>query len=662
VPGAEVRRFLEALIDHPEASKQLKARAETAREAFAPSAPRPRRTPAPRTRGKAGKMTAEQIEKVLPPAVPNPQPFVPGRPAFRTLRGYSIDPALTTKLETAPISQVTFKVPWETLKPGPVGEYLEVIDFDPASGCFYEPVDLDHPSILAQDGLAPSEGTPQFHQQMVYAVASLTIKNFERALGRRSLWSPRRNPPGLHPKNDSYYVQRLRIYPHALREQNAYYSPVKVGLLFGYFRAEEAAFSDHVPGGMIFSCLSHDIIAHEVTHALLDGLRARLAVPSGPDVPAFHEAFADIVAIFQHFTHEDVVLAALQKSGGRIRYASLLTDLAAQFGHTTGSPNALRSAIDPTETPLAYDRVVESHQRGSSLVTAVFEAFTTVFERKTRRYLRLATGGSGILPPGDLPDDLKRVLAEEAAKLARQFLNICIRAVDYCPPVDLELGEYLRAIITADHDLVTDDPWGYREAFIDAFRRRRIFPPDVRNLGEDALLWDAPASPIQRDELNYSRLNFVGDPGRAVGPQERLDQATAIGRLVTRLDLREQFGLCPPDAKGMSAPRVHSVRTTRRVGPDGQILFDLVAEVTQRREAPLGDGAMEFFGGCTVIFGPEGDVRYIVRKHATSDTRWTRQRDFADSAEGRRLWERSGDVVQARTAMLFRLLDTAEAG
>ena len=51
-------------------------------------------------------------------------------------------------------------------------------------------------------------------------------------------------------------------------------------------------------------------------------------------------------------------------------------------------------------------------------------------------------------------------------------LNICIRALDYCPPVDLVFGEYLRALITADADLVPDDKHGYRTAFIEAFRNR----------------------------------------------------------------------------------------------------------------------------------------------------------------------------------------------
>jgi hypothetical protein len=67
-----------------------------------------------------------------------------------------------------------FKLPWEQLDPGPVGECLEVVDYDPVGKRFYEPVDLNQPYILAQDGLAPSEGTPQFHQHRVYEAVRRT--------------------------------------------------------------------------------------------------------------------------------------------------------------------------------------------------------------------------------------------------------------------------------------------------------------------------------------------------------------------------------------------------------------------------------------------------------------------------------------------------------
>jgi hypothetical protein len=171
------------------------------------------------------------------------------KPVFRFLRGYALDPSLRSHLQTAPISTVIFKVPWEPLHAGPVGEYLEVVDYDPASKCLYEPVDLEDLWLLVQNGYAPSEGVPQFHQQTVYAVASLTIRHFERALGRKALWRPR---IVSDEHDDSHYVPKLRIYPHALREANAYYSPQKIALLFGYYAASDDDPADHLPDGTVF--------------------------------------------------------------------------------------------------------------------------------------------------------------------------------------------------------------------------------------------------------------------------------------------------------------------------------------------------------------------------------------------------------------------------
>ena len=52
-----------------------------------------------------------------------------------------------------------------------------------------------------------------------------------------------------------------------------------------------------------------------------------------------------------------------------------------------------------------------------------------------------------------LSDALVKAIAQEASDVAAQFLNVCIRAIDYCPPADMEFGEYLRALITADGDM-----------------------------------------------------------------------------------------------------------------------------------------------------------------------------------------------------------------
>src|SRR5216117_1580528 len=120
---------------------------------------------------------------------------------------------------------------------------------------------------------------------MVYAVAMTTITNFEKALGRKALWAPRKGQKN----KPEQFVRRLRVYPHALREANAYYSPEKKALLFGYFPASAVDPGRNLPGGTVFACLSHDIIAHETTHALLDGMHRRFIEPSNPDTLALHE-------------------------------------------------------------------------------------------------------------------------------------------------------------------------------------------------------------------------------------------------------------------------------------------------------------------------------------------------------------------------------------
>src|SRR5262245_52368780 len=165
-------------------------------------------------------------------------------PPKRRLRVYALDPSVAKNFDSVMVNETTLVVPWddqpdtpEPLRPGPVGEYLEVLDVDPASDRIYDPVDLNDKKLLAQDGLAPSEGNPQFHQQMVYAVAMTTIRHFEQALGRRALWAPHYSH-GKGSRRIDREVPRLRLFPHALRTDNAYYSPDKKAILFGYFPSE----------------------------------------------------------------------------------------------------------------------------------------------------------------------------------------------------------------------------------------------------------------------------------------------------------------------------------------------------------------------------------------------------------------------------------------
>ena len=592
-------------------------------------------------------------------------------PPIRRLRVYAFDPQASTRLDTASVNVATIKLPWETahedaLKPGPINDYLEVIDVDPVSDQFYDAVDLNDPHLLAQDGLAPSEGDPRFHQQMTFAVAMKTIRTFERALGRRIFWAPT--------KIDGAYVEtpRLRIYPHALREPNAYYSPDKKALLFGYFKAS----SREAGASWVFTALSHDIIVHETTHAILDGLHRRFAEATSVDSLAFHEAFADIVALLSHFTLEEAVRAEISAKGGRLDERSLMSGLARQFGQAAGGHGALRAAIEPKvdgqPDATLLGRLSEPHDRGAILVAAVFDAFVAIYQQRTADLLRIADVRLDPQVRRTLHPDLVSRLAREASKSAEHVLRMCIRALDYLPPVDVRFGEFLRAIVTADADLVPDDALNYRLAMIEGFRRRGILPEDCLSLAPDSLMWEAPLDDALRlDELTLSfrpmarrdeAMEFAEKQRKAVhdwimkpdnDPVDRVWQSACgiVFRegLVPGDDRRTivQWPAPPGGAPPQTQPKVeiHSVRASRRAGPDGQELQQVIIEVTQRRRGfrtaatqdsedqystpALAAPDFIFRGGATLIFDLQTrKIRYAIRKRISDDERLRRQREF----------------------------------
>lgn len=423
----------------------------------------------------------------------DPQDLFP----FRRLRVFAIDPEVANELGSAELNTLTLEILWEVdrdgvdcLGPGPVGEYLEVIDSDLERGTIYPPVDLNDRTIIAQDGLAPREGDRQFHQQMVYAVAMATIDRFERVLGRVALWAPgpfrRQGQGGRRPR----FVRRLRVYPHAFRGSNAYFDSEKKSLLFGYFpdglKGKDAQGQGEKT---VYTCLSHDVIAHETTHALLEGLHPRFNEATNPDVDALHEGFADIVSLFQRFSHAEVLKHQIARTRGDLERPNLLGQFAQQVGRAMGHRGALRDAIGGIDSrgqwrrkrpdPALLSRVEEEHTRGSILVAAVFDAFLAIYRLRSADLMRIASNGTGMLPAGEIHPDLVSRLAREAATAAEGVLRMCIRALDYVPPVDVNFGDYLRAIITADYDLHLEDEYRYREAFVEAFWAWGIRPEGI---------------------------------------------------------------------------------------------------------------------------------------------------------------------------------------
>jgi hypothetical protein len=588
------------------------------------------------------------------------------------------------------INETTYRVRWEDLSPvltprqnhlGPSGEYFEVIDVDPASNCFYEPVDLDAIDVLARNGLTPSEGNPQFHQQFVYTIAMKTLDLFEQALGRRLIWNARHMGKGKKNK----YVGQIRLYPHALRDANAYYDTRKKAILFGYFKAALQVQGTNFPGGSVFTCLSPDIIAHETTHALVDSIHPRFLENTNRDVPAFHEGFSDIIALLQRFTINELVISQLALTGGDLNKFNYLGELATQFGTALAhGRGALRSGIGTyvdgkwtrrEADPTLYQTSEEPHERGSILVATFFDALIKIYSFKTADLLRIASDGTGILPQGSISPDLAKRLAQEVCQIAQHLLSIAIRALDYCPPVDITYGDFLRALITADLEFAQDGENNYRVALIDAFRSWGIFPDQVNTLSEESLQWSKPnlnqmestalnatadlLKPLVRkltsisdrekiwdlsQEIQKKLQEFLtGSKKKALGPIEWEEWIRKLGLTSKRLNFFDENGheLNQNEIEGIPI-EIHKVRPAYRVGKQGLILEQVIVTITQSVTVEINAGSnqfrtIKFRGGSTIIFDSSKDfsLSYIITKDIGSQHRFLSQLKYqqGDSAQ-----------------------------
>ena len=287
----------------------------------------------------------------------------------------------------------------------------------------------------------------------------------------------------------------------------------------------------------------------------------------------------------------------------------------------------------------------------------MFDAFLDIYHRRSADLLRIATQGSGILPDGDMHPDLVNRLAREAAKTAGHLLRMTIRALDYCPPVSITLGEYLRALITSDFDLVPDDPYEYRTAIVFAFRQRGIHPHGVKSISADSLRWYPP----EIDEALQDELRRIfRDMDKVVGFRDwkletQRSKAFEISNKAARhlaIELRALLESRPfgeeearrlgftmetrtseeilGKTRDITRFEVHSVRPARRATTVGQERLDLVVEITQKCKVP-GEGG-SYRGGATWIVDAEtGTIRYIIYKRVSNGQRIQQEHDFRQS-------------------------------
>jgi len=440
-------------------------------------------------------------------------------------------------------------VPTEDLAAGPMGYRVQVVDFDATRRVFHGEHDL--PTSVDHEPKTWHAGDPQkietdfrFHAQNTYALVMKTLARFEFALGRRIPWS--------------FRTHQLKVAPHGVADANAFYSPEAEGLVFGYFEGAS--------GDRVFTCLSHDIVVHETTHALLDALRERYMDPSNPDQAAFHEGFSDVIALLSVFSQPEVVehlLLGEHKRGATERFVtraqvsvaalrkSALFGLADQMGGelegVRGKPLRQSAELQADPKLKDTDEFLEPHRRGELFVAAVMLGFINAWSRRVLE--------SGLENQKAFP--VRRV-AQDGADIADTLATMWIRAVDYMPPVHLRFGDALSAALTADWEVRPDDSrYELRKCMRNSFEAWGFPPSSKREDGSGR--WEPPP-----DGLKYDRVRF----------ESMKSDRDEVFRFIW--DNRDKLQL-----RDGAYTEVLSVRPSTRIGIDGFVVRETVAQYYQ---------------------------------------------------------------------------------
>jgi hypothetical protein len=217
---------------------------------------------------------------------------------------------------------------------------------------------------------------------------------------------------------------------------------------------------------------------------------------------------------------------------------------------------------------------------------------------------------------------------------------MCIRALDYIPPVDITFGEYLRGIITADFDSVSDDQYDYRVAFVEAFRGRGIYPRDLETLSVDTLRWqgldhtelppkDRKAIKGKYDDI-IRRLKRYSDACLYINDREALFTETRKQRLALHRELKKAFAETPKFAAGLGIAvkagdgkmeefEVHALRRSLKTGAGGQQVPQVVVVLTQSRRIEVEGQQHTFRGGSTLVVDLlKPEIKYRINKDINS--------------------------------------------
>jgi hypothetical protein len=190
--------------------------------------------------------------------------------------------------------------------------------------------------------------------------------------------------------------------------------------------------------------------------------------------------------------------------------------------------------------------------------------------------------------------------------------------------VDITFGDFLRALVTADYELAPLDEHGQRQAMIEAFRVRGIYPDHVSSLSEESVLYETArlerlsnklVGHLALAEYVYSEASMPAGGSEPELPEAGGEEFSNSVAKELRDYVKRNAAALGFDASRAGKIQILGFHPAFRVNSHGGLVMELVAQFTQSAEPGGTDlGGMEPRAGTTLIAAADGTVRYMVAK------------------------------------------------
>lgn len=321
---------------------------------------------------------------------------------------------------------------------------------------------------------------PQFHQVNTFAVAAYSLDLVEAAIGREMKWK---------------HGGPLVLRPHAFADANAFYDPSAPSLNFG-------SFTSPFRRAPVWTCLSHDIVSHELGHAILDSFRPLFVHSEEADTGALHESVGDMMSMFTALSHKPVVERLFRESGGNMMNPNLASGLAEEFGIGLWGVSFpfLRSALKGVNYDVAP---LESHDRSTVWTAAIYEilarlvaeAVTPAMQQTLQNAPVVNKAQQNLNPMRQMSIQQQNPAFEDyyaqtdnrndfdaffdaIVAASTRVKGMMLRAFQDIPPTGVTLPTLARVLYNADARLFPEDPHP-RELAKAVLQRRMLWAEDI---------------------------------------------------------------------------------------------------------------------------------------------------------------------------------------